>query len=585
VPNTDHSLKSAALDVGEGALAFYQSIIDGTPRPRFTWRFADDGSIRVDARTKPSDVRLRWATNPSARDFRFQTIGAAYSGDGWPVSGMIRPRPNPLRHERAPIAALLALILAAAAVSGASPRVLAQESASPPPLAGREIHRVLVVPVNLEGRAPVVVDREQITQALYGADGSVASRYRAISYEKLEFRGAAGDIVDPVMLPEPAELCDAGLGHLADAAQAALQRRGISRAAYQHVVFVLPKDVPCWWTGVGDIGGSRVWVKATTAKALQHELGHNLGMNHAVHWQSSDAEGSDFMGSGGAGLNAPHVVDMGWLQSYPGKVVELTAAAEVTLEALETDPRQSTLPKVAILHPAPGANTYYLSYRASSAANPLSDEFTRGLNIHIAGQARRTGGLTYFVTSLSDGAAYDDGPMIVRQLSHTGGDRVTFRVSFTGTGKAMPAGPPPAPPGTVQSVASGKCLDLPHGQADDGTPAIQYDCHGGLNQQWNIEAAGDAHYRIVSRMSGKCMGIDRQAAAAGGPIVPSRCDGSPGQLWTLESAGNGYTLRNVANRLCLDVPGGSLANGVKPIAWTCHGGLNQIWRYVSPGRL
>jgi PhoPQ-activated pathogenicity-related protein len=79
VPNTDHSLKSAAVDVGEGALAFYQSIIDGTPRPRFTWRFADDGSIRVEAQTKPSDVRLWWATNPTARDFRFQTIGAAYS--------------------------------------------------------------------------------------------------------------------------------------------------------------------------------------------------------------------------------------------------------------------------------------------------------------------------------------------------------------------------------------------------------------------------------------------------------------------------------------------------------------------------
>ncbi|MGP0091051.1 MAG: RICIN domain-containing protein [Xanthobacteraceae bacterium] len=57
----------------------------------------------------------------------------------------------------------------------------------------------------------------------------------------------------------------------------------------------------------------------------------------------------------------------------------------------------------------------------------------------------------------------------------------------------------------------------------------------------------------------------------------SRWDGSeatPGS--------NGSILQNVGNRLCLDLPGGSLANGAKPIAWVCHGGTNQTWRYVSP---
>jgi hypothetical protein len=83
-------------------------------------------------------------------------------------------------------------------------------------------------------------------------------------------------------------------------------------------------------------------------------------------------------------------------------------------------------------------------------------------------------------------------------------------------------------------------------------------------------------------MSGKCIGTDAASAAAGGHILQSRCDGSPGQLWALKTAGNGYVIRNVANGLCLDVPGASSANGVKPIAWTCNGGSNQTWRYVSP---
>jgi len=443
------------------------------------------------------------------------------------------------------------------------------------------MHRVLIIPVELRGRAPLVVDREQMVQALYGTKDSVAARYRAISFGQVDFVGSAGDLVDPVTLTEPADFCDKGLGRLADAAEAELRRKGIPLEAYQHEVFVIPRDSPCWWVGVGDIGGRRVWVKATTAKALQHELGHNLGMNHAVRWRSGGADASDFMGSGSTGLNAPHVVEMGWLRAYPGKVVELTESADVTLETLEAAPRQSVLPKVAIVRPAPDGNLYYLSYRASSPADPLPEAFTTGLNIHIVDPARRTGGLTSFVTSLTDGAAYDDGPMKLQQVSHVEGGRVTFHISFTGTGRAIPAGPPPAPPGTVQSLASGKCLDLPGGQVADGTLAIQYECHGGLNQQWALEPARDLGYRIVSRLSGKCLGIGPARAAADDHIVASPCGDAPGQHWTIEGAGRGYVLQNVANHLCLDVPGGSLADGTQPIAWHCNGGTNQIWLYVS----
>ena len=293
---------------------------------------------------------------------------------------------------------------------------------------------------------------------------------------------------------------------------------------------------------------------------------------------------ASWSGSGATGLNAPHVVEMGWLRRYHGKIVELTETSDVTLEALEADPRQSALPKVAVVRPAPGANTYYLSYRASSAANPLPGEITRGLNIHIADPTRRTGGLTYFVTSLSDGATYRDGPMIVRQLSHTGNASVRFHIGFTGAGQAMPAGPPPAPPGTLQSLASGKCLDLPGGQTTNGTRAIQYDCHGGPNQQWTIKAQGDAGDRIVSRMSGKCIGTDGGDAATGSPIVKSQCGGSPSQLWARENGGTGFVLRNAATHPCLDVPGGSLANRAQLIAWVCNGGTNQTWRYGAPDR-
>jgi hypothetical protein len=115
-------------------------------------------------------------------------------------------------------------------------------------------------------------------------------------------------------------------------------------------------------------------------------------------------------------------------------------------------------------HPSPAGNTYYLSFRAAGAADPLSDEFTRGLNIHIFNGPQSIGGLTYFVAGLSDSGVYRDGPIIIKQVSHIEGHSVTFHVDLAGTGRVMPAGPPPAQTGTLLPLASGKCLDLPGGR-------------------------------------------------------------------------------------------------------------------------
>jgi PhoPQ-activated pathogenicity-related protein len=85
VPNTDHRLRDP--NAVESAVAFYQSLLSGTPRPRFSWAFAPDGTIRVETRTKPTKVMLWQATNPQARDFRLQTIGAAYASTPLAVEG------------------------------------------------------------------------------------------------------------------------------------------------------------------------------------------------------------------------------------------------------------------------------------------------------------------------------------------------------------------------------------------------------------------------------------------------------------------------------------------------------------------
>jgi PhoPQ-activated pathogenicity-related protein len=73
VPNADHSLKGS--DARESLMAFYNAILYQQPLPQLSWKLPADGSIRVETRDKPLEVKLWQATNTDARDFRIETFG------------------------------------------------------------------------------------------------------------------------------------------------------------------------------------------------------------------------------------------------------------------------------------------------------------------------------------------------------------------------------------------------------------------------------------------------------------------------------------------------------------------------------
>lgn len=96
VPNAKHDL--AGSDARESLLAFYQSILSGKPRPRFTSHKEKDGTLVVEVTDQPREVLLWQATNPKARDFRVDTIGKAYTSS--PLKPVAKGRyvaraPNP----------------------------------------------------------------------------------------------------------------------------------------------------------------------------------------------------------------------------------------------------------------------------------------------------------------------------------------------------------------------------------------------------------------------------------------------------------------------------------------------------------
>ena len=81
VPNTDHSLSTSTdtiVNAVNGLFSWYLNILYAIPRPLISWRNEAD-RLTVTS-SEPVLAGLLWqATNPSARDFRRDTIGEAWS--------------------------------------------------------------------------------------------------------------------------------------------------------------------------------------------------------------------------------------------------------------------------------------------------------------------------------------------------------------------------------------------------------------------------------------------------------------------------------------------------------------------------
>ncbi len=76
--NTDHAQIQDPTAITT-VLQWVDKVLEGDSLPQFSWSFEPDGSIRVQTSTTPRAVHLWQAHNPNARDFRLESIGAAWT--------------------------------------------------------------------------------------------------------------------------------------------------------------------------------------------------------------------------------------------------------------------------------------------------------------------------------------------------------------------------------------------------------------------------------------------------------------------------------------------------------------------------
>jgi hypothetical protein len=121
----------------------------------------------------------------------------------------------------------------------------------------------------------------------------------------------------------------------------------------------------------------------------------------------------------------------------------------------------------------------------------------------------------------------------------------------------------------VRGAASNRCLDVPNSSTTDGTQVVIWDCNGGANQSWTLNAS-----RELVVYGNKCLTVANQSTSAGAAVQIAACANTGSQQWNLNSNG---TITGVQSGLCLDVTSAATANGTKVEIWTCTGGSNQAW--------
>jgi len=181
--------------------------------------------------------------------------------------------------------------------------------------------------------------------------------------------------------------------------------------------------------------------------------------------------------------------------------------------------------------------------------------------------------------------AYGANGKFSHKLGVTGGidcNNNTFGDPIPGIFKACYVHTPtPSNVANFVAVHSGKCMDVSGGSRENGAAIIQWDCHGGDNQQWNLVPVG-SYYKLIARHSGKCLDVSGGSYDSGANIIQWDCHGGDNQLWRLEPTGSYYRLVAKHSGKCLDVSGGSYDNGARLIQWDCHGSNNQLWAKRIP---
>ena len=387
----------------------------------------------------------------------------------------------------------------------------------------------------------------------------------------------SGEVVGPYGLNvAAADPCD--LGEWAAAADAQASAAGIDVSGYQHKVYVLPSTNTCTAAGYGTVGGSpsSAWIfKADTAGVFAHELGHNLGMDHASTPTSEYDDSTDPMAMATwmlHGVNAPHRHQLNWLGV--SSLLSVSQAGLYSLAPLAMDPAAVSTPQVLLIAKPDTQEYYYLSYRTPIGFdNYIDGSFFNRLSVHrYKGDGSST--RTFRLAGLADGEQFVDAinGVTITLVSHDD-THAGVRVDFAASCGAAPAlGLSPQAQNGPAGGAASYALSITN--VDSAScPASLFSLSDSVPPGW----AGSVSPTTVSLAPGATgqavFAVTASPAAATGTYAVTGSVVNAGQSTSVASASGTYTVQSNVDTVAPLAPSGLKASVVQKqkqiqLSWT-----------------
>lgn len=162
------------------------------------------------------------------------------------------------------------------------------------------VRKVAVILINFQNDTSQHLDPEQVRRLTYTniEVAGVNSYYKEVSADALHIEGALrsdGDIYGYYTVPYSSTEC--AFTDWGEAAEQAAITSGFVRNRYDHIIFSFPYAPSCFWAGMGSTGGihpGEVYINGRNyyvTSTVAHELGHNLGLDHAGSMSCTDTSG------------------------------------------------------------------------------------------------------------------------------------------------------------------------------------------------------------------------------------------------------------------------------------------------------
>ena len=274
------------------------------------------------------------------------------------------------------------------------------------------------------------------------------------------------------------------------------------------------------------------WVFTCNLRGVYaHELGHNLGMDHAATPASEYGDATDPMAFGSQQLrplNAPHRQQLGWLA--PGTAQMVTQNGLYDVAPLALDPVAATAPEALTIHKPDTGEYYYLSYRFPVGFdNYIDGTYYYRLSVHRY-KGDGSSSKTWLLTGLDDGQSFVDGAngITVTQVSHDS-THATARIEFTAT--CTVAQPLVALSPVAQTGAPGSAMTYTVSLTNRDTAACAastFDLTSGVPAGWPA-AVSPASVTVAPGATGEAILTVTSAAGAGAgtyPVTVNVADGA-----------------------------------------------------------